>query len=130
MYAVPEKVWGISHNRSQVSFEAGYLLGAAFTIRALGSWGTSHGGWRQPIDWAGRTSIEMHSHDQLARTENFRLGGGISYSLTASMDVNVFGFGTVSGKNDVTTRGAGLSFTWSASPAQLIKKKRGPEPPQ
>ena len=48
MYGIPEKVMGISHNRSQVNFEAGYLLGAAFTIRALGSWQKSHGGWRTP----------------------------------------------------------------------------------
>jgi hypothetical protein len=127
MYGVPEKVLGISHNRSQVNFELGYLLGPAFTIRALGSWQKSHGGWRATIDWPALTNPDWQRHDQLARSDYFRLGGGVSYSLTGSVDVNLFGYGTVSGKNEVNMRGVGVSFTWSASPAQLIKKKRGQE---
>ncbi len=127
MYGIPEKVMGISHNRSQVNFETGYLLGPAFTVRVLGSWQKSHGGWRAPIDFPALGSPGFHTHDQVNRSGYFRLGGGVSYSLTGSMDVNVFGYSTVSGKNDVNMRGLGASFTWSASPAQLIKKKRGQE---
>jgi hypothetical protein len=130
MFGVPEKVLGISHNRSQVNFETGYLLGPAFTVRVLGSWQKSHGGWRVPIDWPAQTNPDWQRHDQLARSDYFRLGGGVSYSLTGSVDVNLFGYGTVSGKNDVNMRGLGMSLTWSASPAQLIKKKRGAEPQQ
>ncbi len=130
MFAVPEKVLGLSHNRSQVSFDVGYLLGSAFTVRVLGAWQKSHGGWRVPIDWPARTSPEYQVHDQLNRTDYFRLGGGVSYSLTGSLDVNAFGYATLSAKNDVNMKALGLSLTWSASPAQLIKKKRGQEPPR
>jgi hypothetical protein len=127
MYGVPEKVLGISHNRSQLNFETGYLLGPAFTVRFLGSWQRTHGGWRVPIDFPPFTSPEFQVHDQLNRTDYLRLGGGVSYSLTGSVDVNVYGYGTVWGRNDVDMRGFGASLTWSASPAQLIKKKRGQE---
>jgi hypothetical protein len=130
MFGVPEKVMGISHNRSQVNLETGYLLGPALTVRAVGSWQRSHGGWRAPIDFPANTSPGFHVHDQVSRAEYLRLGGGVSYSLTGSLDVNVFGYGTLSGKNDVNMRGLGMSLTWSASPAQLLKKKRGQEPPQ
>lgn len=130
MYGVPEKVLGISHNRSQVNFEVGYLLGPALTVRALGSWQKAHGGWRVPIDFPPFASPEFQVHDQLSRTDYLRLGGGVSYSLTGSVDVNVYGYGTVWGRNDVNLRGYGASLTWSASPAQLIKKKRGQEPAQ
>ena len=130
MFGVPEKVAGISHNRSQVSFETGYLLGPALTVRAIGSWQKTHGGWRAPIDFPANTSPGFHVHDQVIRNSYLRLGGGVSYSLTGSLDVNVFGYGTLSGKNDLNTKGLGMSLTWSASPAQLIKKRRGQEPPQ
>ena len=130
MYGVPEKVLGISHNRSQLNFETGYLLGPAFTVRFLGSWQRTHGGWRVPIDYPPFTSPQFQAHDQVSRNDYLRLGGGVSYSLTGSVDVNVFGYGTVWGRNDVNMRGYGASLTWSASPAQLIKKKRGTEPQQ
>jgi hypothetical protein len=127
MFAVPEKVLGISHNRSQLNFETGYLLGPAFTVRFLGSWQRTHGGWRVPIDYPPLTSPEFQVHDQVSRNDYLRLGGGVSYSLTGSVDVNVFGYGTVWGRNDVNMRGYGASLTWSASPAQIIKRKRAQE---
>ena len=130
MFAVPEKVLGISHNRSQLPFDVGYLLGptSAFTVRVLGTLQKTHGGWDEPIDWPARTSPRYQVHDQLSRKDYFRLGGGMSYSLTGSLDVNVFGYGTVAAKNDVNMRGFGLSLSYSASPAQLIKKNRGQKP--
>jgi hypothetical protein len=128
MFAVPEKVLGISHNRSQLSFDVGYLLGPAFTVRMLGQWQRTHGGWKQPIDFPAPTSPSFQVHDQLSRSDYLRLGGGMSYSLTGSIDVNVFGYGTTSARSDVNMRGFGLSFTYSASPSQLIKKSRRQAP--
>ena len=129
MYAVPETVLGISHNRSQVSFDLGYLLGPAVTVRVLGTWQKTHGGWRVPIDWPARTSPQFVGHDQLARSEYFRMGGAVSYSLTGAFDVNAFGYRTVTGKSVINRGGFGISFTYSASPAQLIKKGRDNKPP-
>jgi hypothetical protein len=129
LYGVPEKVLGLSHNRSQLAVELGYLIGSSLSLRAIGNWQKTHGGWRAPIDWPARTSLAFTYHDQLNRADYFRLGGGVSYALTGSLDVNVFGYGTVSGKSDVNMRGFGLSFSWSASPAQLLRKGRAEKPP-
>ena len=112
------------NNRSQVSFDAGYLIGSAFTARFMGSWETTHGGWRVPIDWPARTSPEFLVHDQVAREEYLQLGGALSYTLSETVDVNVFGYDTLSSRNYVDMKGLGMSLTYSASPAQLLRKKR------
>jgi hypothetical protein len=127
LFARPEKVLGISHDRSQLSFDLGYLLGSAFSVRTFGTWQKAHGGWRAPIDWPPFTSPEFQVHDQLNRSDFLRLGGAVSYSLTGSLDVSLSGYGTLSAKNDVNMSGLGVSLTWSASPAQLIRKRRGQE---
>jgi hypothetical protein len=128
LFGVPEKVLGITHDRSQLSFDVGYLLGSAFTVRALGVWQKTYGGWREPIDWPAPDSPEFQVHDQVRRADYVRLGGAVSYSLTGSLDVNLFGYGTATAKNDMNMSGFGVTLSWSASPAQLIRKKRGQEP--
>jgi hypothetical protein len=128
LFGMPEKVLGVSHNRSQVSFDVGYLLGSAFSVRTFGAWQKTHGGWRVPVDWPATTSPEYEVHDQLNRSEYLRLGGAVSYALTGSLDVTASGYGTLWGKNDVNMSGLGLSLSWSASPAQIIRKKRKQEP--
>jgi len=130
LYGKPEKVDGISHDRSQVSFDAGYLIGPAFTVRFLGFWQKTHGGWRVPIDWPDRTSEQFLVHDQVEREDYLQLGGAVSYALSGSVDINAFGYSTVNAKNYVNMKGVGLSLTYSASPAQLIRKKRGQESPK
>jgi hypothetical protein len=124
LFAKPEKVLGVSHDRSQLAFDLGYLFGSAFSVRALGAWQAAHGGWRVPIDWPALTSPEYRVHDQLNRSDYFRLGGAVSYALTGSLDVTASGYGTLWARNDVNMRGLGISLTWSVSPAQLIRKKR------
>lgn len=124
LYGMPEKVLGISHNRSQLAFDVGYLLGPAVTVRALGNWQVTHGGWRVPIDWPAKTSPEYISHDQVERENYFQLGGAVSFALTGSIDLSVFGFSTVYARNYVNMKAVGASFSYSASPAQLIRRKR------
>jgi hypothetical protein len=123
-YAVPEKVLGISHNASQLGFDLGYLVGSSLTVRALGSWQKTHGGWRAPIDFPPRTNPDFVHHDQVQRTEYLRLGGAVAYSITSAIDINVYGYSTVTARSDVDMKGLGVAFTYSASPAQLIRKKR------
>jgi len=125
LFGVPERTLGISHDRSQVSFDAGYLLGSAFTVRFLGLWQKTHGGWREPIDWPAPTSSAFQVHDQVRRSDYLRLGGAVSYALSRSVDLNLFGYGTAWAKNDMNMTQFGATLTWSASPAQLIRKKRG-----
>jgi hypothetical protein len=124
LLGVPEKVLGISHNRGQLAFDAGYLIGSAFSVRFFGAWQRTFGGWRVPVDWPAVRSPEYQVHDQVEREDYFQLGGAVSYALTGSLDVNVFGYATPSARNYVDMKGLGLSLTYSASPAQLIRKKR------
>jgi hypothetical protein len=123
-YAIPEKVIGISHNASQLGFDLGYLVGSSLTLRAIGGWQKTHGGWRTPVDLPPPTSPDFVHHDQLTRTEYFRLGGAVAYSITSAIDLNLYGYSTVTARSDVNMKALGVAFTWSASPAQLIRKKR------
>lgn len=122
-YGVPEKVLGISHNASQLAVDLGYLVGSSLTLRAIGFYQKTHGGWNAPIDFPARTNPDFLHHDQLQRSEYLRLGGAIAYSVTSSIDVTVFGYSTVSARSDVNMKSLGVAFSYSASPAQLIRKK-------
>lgn len=128
-YSVPEKVLGISHNRSDVFVDAGYLVTSSLTVSALGFWQNTHGGWRIPIDVPPRTSPGFNHHDQLTMTEYFRLGAGASYSLTGSIDVGANWYTSVWARNDVNMSGFSLSLSYGFSPSQIIKKQRGVRPP-
>src|SRR5262245_420919 len=79
-YSVPEKPLGISHNSSNLAVDLGYLVGPALTLRVLGSWQKTYGGWNGPIDWPARTDPAFLAHDQLNRTDFFRLGGSAAYA--------------------------------------------------
>jgi hypothetical protein len=126
-YVVPEKVIGISHNASQLGVDLGYLIGSALTVRAIGMWQWTYGGWRSTVDFPPKTSIDYLHHDQLQRTQYFRLGGSVAYSITSAIDVNVFGYSTVTARSDVDMKSLGIALTYSASPAQLIRRKRKSE---
>lgn len=124
-FTVPERVLGIWHNRSDASLDVGYLATPALTVGAFGSWVKTHGGWRT-IDYPRATDPRFEFHDQLTRTEYFRLGGSVSYALTGSIDVAASAFTTLSGRNDVAMTGFGLGLTYGFSPAQIFKKRAGP----
>jgi hypothetical protein len=123
-YVVPEQVLGISHNASQLGVDIGYLVGSALTLRAIGAWQQTYGGWGAAIDFPARTSLDFLHHDQVERTKYFRLGGAVAYSITNAIDLNLFGYSTISAESDVNMKSLGIAFTYSASPAQLIRKKR------
>ena len=44
-----------------------------------------------------------------------------------ALDVNLYGYSTISAENDVDMMALGVALTWSASPAQLIRKGRATE---
>jgi hypothetical protein len=124
MYAIPEKVLGISHNSSNLDVELGYLVGPALNLRVVGFWKDTYGGWRLPIDFPPETSLDFLHHDQLESTDYFRLGGAVGYSITNAVDVNLYGYATITAKSDANMKSLGVAVTYAASPAQLIRKKR------
>ncbi len=88
VYSFVEKVLGIPNDRSNTSFEIGYLFGRRFYVRAAGYWQVTHGGLRLgsvtgnpfPITGEVNTPELGAEHDRLLRDNYWRVGGGVSYS--------------------------------------------------
>ena len=128
LFAVPEKVIGISHNRSEVSLNMGYFVTDALTAQVFGAYAKTYGGWRATVDFPPPTSPNFQYHDQLRSAETFRLGGGVSYAVTGSIDLGVSGFFTRWAKSDTNMSGVSLSVSYGFSPSQMIKRKKGSPP--
>jgi len=125
-YTVAERVLDTMHDRSNAALDVGYLVTSALTVSALGAWQKSHGGWRATVDFPAPTHPNFRFHDQLERTDYFRVGATASYALTGSVDVGASWFKTVKARSDVDMSGLALGLTYNFSPSQLIKKKKGP----
>ncbi len=126
-FTVPERVLGIWHNRSNLFFDAGYFVTPALTVSVIGEWQKTHGGWRAPDDFP--LNADILYHDQLARSDYFRLGGSASYALTGSIDVSASAYGSLYVRSEVNMAAFSLNFTYSFSPSRLIKKNKAPRTP-
>jgi|RhiMetdeSRZDD1v2_1073273.scaffolds.fasta_scaffold86104_4 hypothetical protein len=126
-FAVPEKALGISHDRSNLFFDVGYFVTPALTVSVVGDWQKTHGGWRVPIDFPMDANIVYH--DQLARSDYFRLGGTASYALTGSIDVSVNAYASPYVRSEVNMAGFGVNVTYSFSPSQIAKRSKTPGHP-
>lgn len=127
VYVVTQKVAGIRPNRSELSADLGYFVTNSFTASAFGGYTRTHNGWRAPIDVPPSTSPNFQYHDQLRKGESVRLGGGLSYALTGSISVGVIGFKTLWGRSDFNMTGVALSVSYGFSPAQIMKRRKGPK---
>ena len=87
-YAFVEQVLDLPNNRSNAAIETGFLITRTLAARFVMSWQRVHGGLRlgSPLGCHRTTGRGQHTerlfeHDRLLRDNNFRLGGGIAYSL-------------------------------------------------
>jgi len=128
VYAVPEKVLGISHNRSELSVDVGYFVTGSLTVRMFGGLTKTYGGWRAVIDFPPPTNPDWESHDRLRKAEYVRLGGGLSYALTGSIEVGVSGFANLRPRSDVNMSGVSVMVNYGFSPSQIIKRHKGSKP--
>ena len=93
-YAFVEQVLDIPNNRSNAVVESGFLISRRLAARGVFLWQRVHGGLRfggpdsSPLPFPGdvNTPERMFEHDRLLRDNNWRLGGGVTYSLPR-MDV-------------------------------------------
>jgi hypothetical protein len=92
-YAFVEQVLDIPNNRSNATVEGGFLITRRLLARGLLSWQRVHGGLRLgspgsalPPPGEVNTPGRLDEHDRLLRDNNWRLGGGIAYSMP-QMDV-------------------------------------------
>jgi hypothetical protein len=89
-YAFVERVIDIPNNRSNASVEGGFLITRRLSARGLLLWQRVHGGLRfggsdssaLPFPGDVNTPERMFEHDRLLRDNNWRLGAGITYSMT------------------------------------------------
>jgi hypothetical protein len=93
-YTIVERPLGIAHNRSNATFEGGYLIRRRLSARGWLSIQRTHGGLRlgagpdSGLLFPGdvRTPELQFQHDRLLRDNNWRAGAGFAYSLP-SFDV-------------------------------------------
>ena len=89
-YAFVEEVIDINTNRSDFGFQAGYFITPSLGLRFLAAGYYTHGGIaynRLTVETLSREQF-LH-HDQIAKSSNVSVGGGLSYVLTGSTEVSV-----------------------------------------
>jgi hypothetical protein len=88
-FGFTEQAVDIGHNRSLVSVEVGYFATPKLRLMGLSSGQRTHGG----IDFYGASSRALLTteqflhHDQITRENFLAMGGGVSYSISETIDV-------------------------------------------
>jgi hypothetical protein len=112
-YAFVEDVRQFNLNRSNADWEFGYFATPQLSLRFTGAWQHTYGGLRYPLDSGIPDFHELH--DRAAKSGFVRVGGGLSFSLTRSLDLHVDLGNTAKGTNTHGTRGLSLGFSWRFS---------------
>jgi hypothetical protein len=112
-YAIAQHVEELNLNRSNADGEFGYYISPRFSLRLTGAWQHSYGGIRIPLDSARPDYHELH--DRAARSNFIRFGGGLSFSLTKSLDLHADFGNTARGTNTHAARGLSLGISWRFS---------------
>lgn len=112
-YAFVQDVQQFNLNRNNVDWEYGYFANSRLSLRFTGAWQHTDGGVRYPLD---QNIPDFHElHDRAAKSGFFRFGGGLSVSLSRSIDLHADFGNTYVGRNTHGARGLslGLSFRFS-----------------
>lgn len=110
-YSIVEHVRGVATNRSNGELELGYFVTPALSIRGLGLWQHTYGGFDLPRDFEHKGGFEIH--DRVASVQYIRFGAGTTYALNRSTGVYVLFVKTYSGKNTYGSRGISAGVTWN-----------------
>ena len=130
-YAFVEEVQNINTNRSDFGFQAGYFITPSLGLRFLSVGHYTHGGipYNSP-----RNSLEVPPelffyHDQIAKSSNVSVGGGVAYVLTGSTEISFSYLRSIYGKTGhKIDQGLGFSVSWSFSPEQIVRGLLPPKP--
>jgi hypothetical protein len=138
-YAVVEQVLDIPNNRSNAAVESGYLFTRRLSVHGLVAWQHTHGGLRfgsfppATLLFPGEVNSpeRFAQHDRLLRDNNWRVGGGASYSFS-SADVFVsylqYGGGTDTHAGRAFTLGISWPFEIGRARAPAAGVPAGPPP--
>ena len=116
-YAVVEQVLDIPNNRSNATVEGAFQLTRKFDARGFATWQRTHGGLRfggmgeLPPPGEVNTPELLAQHDRLLRDNNFRVGGGVSYSLP-TIDLFASYISYVSGTDSHLGRAFTFGISW------------------
>jgi hypothetical protein len=111
---------GLNVNRGNADWEVGWGATDRITLRFLGFAQKSFGGFNLPVDLHSEEDHEIH--DRVARAIFVRLGGGGTFSLSRSFEINVGYAKTVWGRNIHGVGGVVLGLTWRFSRGFDIRK--------
>jgi hypothetical protein len=112
-YSISQRVEGLNLNRSNADWEFGYFARPRLSLRFTGAWQHSYGGIRIPLD---NNLPDYHElHDRAAKSNYVRFGGGLSFSLTKTVDVHLDLGNTARGTNTHAARGLSVGVSWRFS---------------
>ncbi len=130
-FAFVEKVQDISHNRSDMELQLGYILTPRLQVFGLGTGEYTHGGTQLNLPvvrktWSAET---FHHHVQTGQSQLLSVGGAAAFQLTGAVDV-LAGFAkTVAGQNDHQVDSLVLfQLTLGFSPRQVIRRMSSQPP--
>ena len=109
-YAILGRFEGLNLNRSNADWEVGWFANKQISLRLLGDWQTTHGGFDFPrnVHHAGDFDI----HDRVARAKFIHLGGGFGFSVSTSFGVHAAYLTTVYARNSHAAGGVLLGMSW------------------
>ena len=115
-YGISEKFMKVRPHRNRFNGEFGYFVSRRLAVRALALSQVMTNGLEIPRDYPVRTSDNplWREHDRISRVDFIDVGGGVSYSLSRSVDV----FGSLLtmpwGTNGHALKtGASLGISWT-----------------
>jgi hypothetical protein len=130
-YAFVEEVLGINTNRSDFGLQAGYFITPSLGLRFLSAGWYTHGGipYNNPSFLLPDHPDLYAHHDQIAKSENLSVGGGVSYVLSGSTEVSVSYLRSIYGKTGhKLDQGLGFGVSYSFSPERIIRGLFPPKP--
>ncbi|HUP45715.1 MAG TPA: hypothetical protein VM779_09410 [Thermoanaerobaculia bacterium] len=112
-YVYSEELHDIRVNRTLADVQLGYVVTDRLFVRAFGAWQVSHGGLDLPLP---PQSEHFHHHDQLARANYTRAGGGFVYSLTDRFDLHAAYATVLRSVNAHKGRSVSIGVNWTFAP--------------
>lgn len=108
--AAAERIHGFESVKSNVDVEGGFDLAKWISLRGLTSWQIRHKGPTIPA----LAAADWPAHDRFIVASYFNLGGGVSFPVTHSLELDALWVGTVSGSNGAhRSRMLAVTTTWS-----------------
>jgi hypothetical protein len=110
-YAFVEHASGLGLNHGNVDLEVGYFLPHDASVYAFGNWLHTYGGLT--LDEILAMPALFPVHDRILRAMYWHLGGGASYPLTRTVDVNFSYVAYLAGESTHYGQGFTIGTSWN-----------------